>query len=71
VHVNHYSRPTLSHISSISAPELRIYGAYANDLGEPEVVLTTALACAAHVIFTTADGKDICIVHASDSVSIF
>ena len=58
------------HISSISAPELGIYGAYANDLGEPEVVLTTALACAAHVIFTTADGKDICIVHASDSVGI-
>jgi hypothetical protein len=58
------------HISSISAPELGIYGAYANDLSEPEVVLTTALACAAHVIFTTADGKDICIVHASDSVGI-
>ena len=47
-----------------------IYGAYANDLNEPEVVLTTALARAAHIIFTTADGKDICIVHASDSVGI-
>ena len=58
------------HISSISAPELGIYGAYANDLSEPKVVLTTALACAAHVIFTTADGKDICIVHASNSVGI-
>jgi hypothetical protein len=53
----------------LSATELGIYGTYAHDLGELEVVLTTALACAAHVIFTTAGGKDICIVHASDSVS--
>ena len=51
--------------------ELGIYSAYANDLGKPEVILTTALTCAADVIFTTADGKNICIVHAADSVSIF
>jgi hypothetical protein len=59
-----------AHVFAPSATELGIYGTYAHDLGELEVVLTTSLACAAHVIFTTAGGKDICIVHASDSVSM-
>lgn len=54
--------------SNVSAPELGVYGAYANKFGEFEVILTTDLACAAHVVFVTADNRDICIIHASDCV---
>ena len=58
-----------AHVFAPSATELGIYRTYAHNLGELKVVLTTSLAYTAHVIFTTMGGKNICMVHTSDSVS--